>query len=411
MKKIIISALLLGAMTLSLMGCGHKTSYKPLDDTDDTVYSIAILSNGDSKLMEQGFTDALSDTFGNEHVDLLRSTIVSSNKSKSVQKLLDKGASLLFTEDATGLSAARNTTRETPIVSCGIINYPSTLGTPYANEDSRTTGINVTGISALPPISNQLSEMIEADPEMDAVGILYSPEDTNSVYQNRLLETYLNQAGIQWREYILPTEDFKKIRQEQNSAKISSIRSSDDTNPLEPQISGNWMGGKDESTLSHAKLARKITNENRSLAVASDTRIIRRACKQCSTIYIAAGSKLNTKIASITSLAKKSKVATFGGDAVSGANTLTTLYQDPYDSGYRAGEMAYRILVNGDDPSDMSIGLPDASVFTKLYNGSMAKALHRTFPKSFREYNDYLSTYEAGSLTERVGRATEEQDN
>ncbi len=409
MKKKIAAALLLGTMTLSLVGCGHKTSYQPLDDTDDTIYSIAILSNGEDKLMEQGFIDALSDTFGEEHVNLSKTTIVSSDKSKSVQKLLDKGAQLLFTEDSRGLGAARNTTDETPIVSCGIINYPSELGTPYTDEEARTTGTNVTGISALPPISNQLSEMIEADPDMDAVGILYSPEDVNSVYQNRLLENYLNQAGIQWREYILPTDHFKDIRKNQNSARMRAIQASDDINPLNPQVSSNWNGGKTNSLLSHAKLTRKVAKENRSLAVASDTRIIRKACKECSTLYLACGSRLNTKVNAITAIARKTKVATFGGDAVSGAHTLTTLYQDPYDSGYRAGEMAYRILINGDDPSDMSIGLPDSSVFTKLYNASMAKALHRTFPKSFTEYKKYLSDYQPGSLTNRVGKATEEE--
>lgn len=252
--------------------------------------------------------------------------------------------------------------------------------------------------------------MIEADPDMAAVGILYSPEDADSVYQNRLLENYLNQAGIQWREYILPTEAFKDIRQNEGSAKMRSIRASDDINPLVPQVSSNWNGGKEKSLLSHAKLSRKVTKENRSLAMASDTRIIRKACKQCSTLYIASESRLNSKIATITSLARKNKVATFGGDAVSGAHTLTTLYQDPYDSGYRAGEMAYRILVNKDDPADMSIGLPDASVFTKLYNASMATALHRKFPKSFTEYRTYLSSYEAGSLTTRVGKAMEEEE-
>lgn len=409
MKKKIATALLLGTMTLSLVGCGHKTSYQPLDDTDDTIYSIAILSNGEDKLMEQGFIDALSDTFGEEHVNLSKTTIVSSDKSKSVQKLLDKGAQLLFTEDSRGLGAARNTTDETPIVSCGIINYPSELGTPYTDEEARTTGTNVTGISALPPISNQLSEMIEADPDMDAVGILYSPEDVDSVYQNRLLENYLNQAGIQWREYILPTDHFKDIRKNQNSARMRAIQASDDIDPLNPQVSANWNGGKTNSLLSHAKLTRKVAKENRSLAVASDTRIIRKACKECSTLYLACGSRLNTKVNAITAIARKTKVATFGGDAVSGAHTLTTLYQDPYDSGYRAGEMAYRILINGDDPSDMSIGLPDSSVFTKLYNASMAKALHRTFPKSFTEYKKYLSDYQPGSLTNRVGKATEEE--
>lgn len=409
MKKKIATALLLGTMTLSLVGCGHKTSYKPLDDTDDTIYSIAILSNGENKLMEQGFIDALNDTFGEEHVNLSKTSIVSSDKSKSVQKLLDKGAQLLFTEDSRGLGAARNTTDETPIVSCGIINYPSELGTPYTDEEARTTGTNVTGISALPPISNQLSEMIEADPDMDAVGILYSPEDVDSVYQNRLLENYLNQAGIQWREYILPTDHFKDIRKNQNSARMRAIQASDDIDPLNPQVSSNWNGGRTNSLLSHAKLTRKVAKENRSLAVASDTRIIRKACKECSTLYLACGSRLNTKVNAITAIARKTRVATFGGDAVSGAHTLTTLYQDPYDSGYRAGEMAYRILINGDDPSDMSIGLPDSSVFTKLYNASMAKALHRTFPKSFTEYKKYLSDYQPGSLTNRVGKATEEE--
>ena len=61
-----------------------------------------------------------------------------------------------------------------------------------------------------------------------------------------------------------------------------------------------------------------------------------------------------------------------------GVATLTISY---YDIGYKTGEMAYDILVNGADPATMPIEY--APQFTPKYNPTMCEALGLTPPDGY----------------------------
>ena len=52
-----------------------------------------------------------------------------------------------------------------------------------------------------------------------------------------------------------------------------------------------------------------------------------------------------------------------------------------YDLGYKTGEMAYEILVNGADVSTMPIAF--APQFTKKYNAAICEALGITVPDDY----------------------------
>ena len=63
--------------------------------------------------------------------------------------------------------------------------------------------------------------------------------------------------------------------------------------------------------------------------------------------------------------------------------TLTISY---YDIGYKTGEMAYDILVNGADPATMPIEY--APQFTPKYNPTMCEALGLTPPDGYEAIKD-----------------------
>ena len=77
--------------------------------------------------------------------------------------------------------------------------------------------------------------------------------------------------------------------------------------------------------------------------------------------------------------------------------------------GYRAGKLVKRIVVDGENPGEIKIGLPSANV-KKLYQSSVAQLFEKEFPKSFTEYNEFVSTYVAGSETTRVSTEEGEDD-
>ncbi len=490
-----ISLLVALSLPLGAFGCGaaddDAKSYDQV--TQDTVrYRIAVCRSYESPVYEQivdGFADALYDTFGEAHIILNDRTIAfDENGEAVVLNMLSDDNELVFSVGSQALSAAAAATTTTPIVGAGVINYQNALHL-FSDGDSRDrlTGRNVTGISAAPYMPDQLSLLIEATPDLRTVGILYSPIDDNAIYQNEMLETYLDQAGIPWKEYeIAETEaasadDALDTYEEMPSVilpstivaasgkagsdinveaigedgSLTGINSPSSTRTA--KTSKTWIAGKraliameeqeaaaaasndeadsanggesaDAASLSDepddidgadnaassvdvgsgdaggadAAISELPEYEPADLSDAAPEDIVAYACEECSALYISAESMLSDQIDMITQIATENGVSTIGGDPMLGEKTLACIFSDPYDQGYRAGKVAYRILVGEEDASTIKIGQPKDEDLQKLYQDSVAKRLGLSFPKSFSDINEFLETYVPGTYTKRV---------
>ena len=133
------------------------------------------------------------------------------------------------------------------------------------------------------------------------------------------------------------------------------------------------------------------------------------ACEECGALYIPSNSMLLDQAEHISDIATASGVSTIGGDIHIGKHTLTSLFHDPYDQGYRAGKQAYQILIRGSDPSAISFGNNSGSLRIKMYQDIYAYRLSMSFPKSFHEIDAYLRRYTPGYFTERIHHASEEE--
>jgi putative ABC transport system substrate-binding protein len=60
---------------------------------------------------------------------------------------------------------------------------------------------------------------------------------------------------------------------------------------------------------------------------------------------------------------------------------VATLSIDYYQLGYRTGEMAYEVLVNGADPAEMEV--ETAETVTKQYNAKICEQLGITIPADY----------------------------
>lgn len=402
----IFNAALVTALVLG--GCGKSTGYKQPEDDDDTVYNVGIISETGNTYLEQGFRDALDDTFGEKHVNVVSKSVSDGDYPGAVSDLLDEQTPVILTESESALSSAYSMVKDdenTSLVSVNVQDILRATGVEEKEDGSdRTTGINVTGISSNPYVSDQLSELIEATPDLRSVGIMYSPDDTDTVKVDRTLEAFLTQAGIEYREYILPSKLYKSLMTESTDTSsttlLNSIRNSDDIDPTVPQMSEGFSKHV-HPDYENAKLLEWEKNSRKSLLDAPDDKVIQSAVKDNDALYIAGGS-LDSKISDIVSAAKKAGVSTFGGDDITGRETLVTLWSDPYDTGYQAGKMVYQILVNGEKPKDMQYQYRFRTSFVKLYNKSYADALGLTFGKSFHDYSAYMKSYKPGSNTTRI---------
>ncbi len=456
-NKFLISILVCVLIITSFSGC-KKTDAKTdtsssqastEEESEVQKYRIGICLSEDSEYynyINTGFCDALSDTFPGQNISYEIQTISPENSGESImQYFLGNNVDLIFADGSAALSAASIATFDTPIVAAGVIDYKTTLHL-IGKSWNRKTGRNITGISGAPSVSSQLSMLLETKPDIKRIGILYSVEDTDSVYQNELLENYLDEAGIPWKEYKLTstTVSDSQYELEEDSAaiilpgEIATFSSKEGSNlPADtfgetslidgilspnsarvPKTSQRWEASFEIAPLEEAedtqedaatRKAKEKADKDLSDTQKENKAAVEEACKECDALYISAESSLDDQIEMITSLANESKVLSFGGDMKTGAYTLLTLYTDPYDMGYRAGKMVNRILVNEEEPGEIKISLPSSNN-TKLYQDEVAQIFELTFPKSFREYDEFVESYEVGSNTNRVATEEDEED-
>lgn len=421
-------------MLLSLVACGKKdkVEYNPLPEEDTTIYNFCIMKDEDNDYfngISQGFQDAMSDLFGQDRV--------------KVSDSVNSDTQLIFAVGPNSVTSAADTTQETPIVGAGVMDYQHLLHFTVGVGDkwNHKTGTNLTGVSSDPDIAAQLSLIIESTPDLKSVGLLYTPDDSDALFQLETMEKYLNQAGIPWKEYALPISDPLKDSGADETDGSSEDADEDkdnkevDTKKPAPTIISkskyvapsitegnnnaveifgetNLIDGIIAPNSAHAPKVSPFWTEDLSAAntevLSEDAtldEIITYASNECNALFIPTGSYLGDRLDDIVTIATNAGVSTISGDGTLGEKTLTSTYMDPYALGYSAGKKAYRILVNGDNPGELKITSPDVEII-KLYNKDIADKLGITFPKSFQEISEFKETYVIGSSTNRI---TEEE--
>lgn len=452
MKKRIISVLLVGLLAVGLIACQNNSKKEPENvnneesSEEDFVYNIAACLSEDNdynKNLLKGFEDCIGDYVGTDHINVTVYTTSEDEASDAVvKKALATKPDMIFTAGKATLTSATTATETVPIIATGIVDFKGTLRITSLEGKSwdKTTGRNVTGVSSKPSIVDQVSLMIESTEDLQTVGILFSPEDTDAIYQNEIFESYLDQAGIPWKEYLIPASDSAiGDSEDQNSTALTPSKYTaysaktgiDDTvealgdssilglnSPSSTRVaeqSAFWTGGKtttgrtlaDEAEMAEEEEAEESTDEESEEEPTLENRI-QEACDECSVIYIPFGSILTDQMDIIGSITTESEVVVVAGDTTIADNALVTLFTDPYSLGYQAGKKAVRVF-NGDDISTIKISNGDSDDDVKLYNGDVAEKFGLEFPKSFSELNDFLSTYEYGSTTTRHSEETEEE--
>ncbi len=509
MKKRFISIVMIAALALTTIGCQKKSKdsidIEKIEESseDSYVYNISALLSEDndySKVLLQGFSDALSDYLGEEHIKIKTTSVSEEATSDDIaDAAVSKSPDMIFTTGKQTLKSATAATETIPIIATGVVDFKGTLRIASLNGKSwdKTTGMNVTGVSSKPSIVDQVSLMIEATKDLQTVGILFSPEDTDSIYQNEIFEAYLDQAGIPWKEYIVPaTGDVNATTEGQNSTALTpskfvatSAKEGMD-NSVEilgedtelglnapsstrvAMVSSFWTEGKkittpktkdedsdseekdsdskdskdsdknsddsaDDSDEDSKKADDKSSDDSKKAStnsskdsdkddsdsksensattkditeVADDTidERVDEACSECSAIYIPFGSSLTDQMGTIGSICAEEGVVLVGGDITIGADSLVTLFADPYAIGYSAGKKAVKVF-SGEDISTIKIGSIDGDDSFKLYNAKIAEQFELEFPKSFKEYSEFLETYEYGSTITRHSNEENEE--
>lgn len=288
-----------------------------------TVYNIGIcqlLQHPALDAATEGFRDALVEGLGEANVkfDEQNASGDSATCSTIINQFVSADVDLILANATASLQAAHAGTGDIPILGTSITDYATAL---EIDDWTGSTGMNISGTSDLAPLKDQAAMLNELFPDAKTVGLLYCSGEPNSRYQADTIQEYLEGYG-----YTCETYTFA------DSNDIASVTTS--------------------------------------------------AAGACDVIYVPTDNTAASNTEVINNVCLPAKVPIIAGEeglcAGCGVATLSISY---YDIGYKAGEMAMDILVNGKDVSSMPIEF--APNVTKEYNGSICTELGITVPDDY----------------------------
>lgn len=271
-------------------------------------------------LATQGFKDALTEKLGDRVAfDEGNASGDSNNCAQIAGQLVSKQVDLIMANATPAMLACATATADIPVLATSITNYESAMEIELTAEGA--TGLNVSGTSDLAPLDGQAAMIQELFPEAKTVGLLYCNAEPNSIFQIKTIEGYLAELGYECRRY----------------------------------------GFNDSNDL--ASVVQTAT--------------------ECDVLYIPTDNTAAGNTEAIANIVLPAKVPVIAGEegicSGCGVATLTISY---YDIGYKTGEMAYDILVNGADIAAMPIAY--APQFTKKYNAANAAELGIAIPEDYQ---------------------------
>ena len=315
--KAIISVLLVAVIVVACF-----TACTNNTSNNDKVYKVGICQLAQHEALDaatKGFRDALTEKLGDKvDFDEKNASGESTNCTTIVSKFVSDKVDLILANATPALTAATEATNTIPIVGTSITDYATALA---ISDWNGKTGINATGTADLAPLKEQAAMFKELVPNAKTVGIIYCSAEPNSKYQADIVKSELEALGYEVKVYTF-------------------VDTNDATNVMNEAVSNSQAiyVPTDNTVASNATLLNSIAEPAKVPIIAGEEGI----CKKC------------------------------------GVATLSISY---YDIGYKAGLMAYEILVNGANPAEMEIAYADTT--TKKYVADRAASIGLTIPDNY----------------------------
>lgn len=329
-KRRLLAALLAGAMAFSLTACGSSNGDTSDSTTDNAAASGDSYTVGVCQLMQhaaldaatQGFQDKLTELVEADgksvEFDVQNASGDSATCTTIVNGFVSSGVDLIMGNGTAALQAAQSGTADIPILGTSITDYATALD---MSDWTGTTGTNISGTTDLAPLDGQAEMLKELFPDAKNVGLLYCSAEPNSAYQINTIKPMLEEMGYTCTEYA-------------------------------------------------------FTDSNDVASIATN------ACASSDVIYIPTDNTAATCTETIRNVVVPAGVPVIAGEqGICSGCGVATLSIDYYELGEMTGQMAYDILVGGQNPGEMEI--QPAPTFTKMYNESICQELGLTVPEGY----------------------------
>lgn len=188
MKKL-FTLLLSLLLILSLTGCNQKENEKFV------IGICQIEAHAALDAATQGFKDAVIAALGKENVVFIDGNAAGDPATCATicNGFVADGVDMILANATPSLQAAAAATTTIPVLGTSVTEYGVALNIENFNG---LTGFNVSGTSDLAPLEEQAQMIIDILPDIKTVGILYCSSEANSIYQVKVVKTYLENKGV-----------------------------------------------------------------------------------------------------------------------------------------------------------------------------------------------------------------------
>ena len=336
MKKKLLSVVLTAVMAATVLtGCGSTDNgtasttagsaaqTEAAASTDGKVYNIGICQLVQHEALDaatEGFKDAVKEGLGEENVtfDEQNAQGDSATCSTIINNFVSSNVDLILANATASLQAAAAGTSDIPILGTAVTEYGVALD---LTDFDGTVGGNISGTSDLAPLDQQAAMLNELFPDAKTVGLLYCSAEPNSQYQVDTVKAALEDLGYTCEYYAFS-----------DSNDISSV----------------------------------VTN----------------AVADSDVIYVPTDNTAASNTELINNICLPAKVPVIAGEeGICSGCGVATLSISYYDLGKATGEMAVKILKDGEDISTMPIEY--APNFTKEYNADICAELGIEVPDDY----------------------------
>ena len=296
-------------------GTAEETTEETTESTestgDGTTYKIGVLQFTQHAALDktnEGFIAALDDAGINYEIDQQNASNDQSTCQTIAEKLVNDGNDLIYAIATPAAQAVAGLTKDIPVVISAVTD-PAESGLV---ADNNAPGGNVTGVSDLTPIKEQIDLLKQLIPDAQTIGVLYCSAESNSAIQAEMTREACEALGMEAVDYTVS-----------NTNEIQTVVES--------------MVGKVDA------------------------------------IYAPTDNTIANGMATVGMIASDNGLPVFAGDSgMVEAGGIATYAVDYYQLGYMAGEMAVDILVNGTDPAEMPIGYLPTEKYELTINEDMA---------------------------------------
>ncbi len=195
-----IFAILLVAMFTAALFTGCSSSTENAEDVDNTSsYNVAILQYMPHSSLDnctQGVKNALDEAGISYDVQIGSSGSADADCQSYAEQMVASGADLIIavaTPAATAAySAVQNASADIPVIFCAVSD-PVAAGLVDSME---APGNNTTGTADAFDIEGQVDLILQLQPELQNLGVIYTTSEANSISQLDKLQTVCDETGI-----------------------------------------------------------------------------------------------------------------------------------------------------------------------------------------------------------------------